>query len=139
MVNSDHLSSTNTPLSVLRAGLRSFELSSKVLRLKRLIMTNAKEPTRRVKGESPWYLIVTCRNQDDIAAKVTLFAKHVAEHGGADVNVSPNYAVELTRIHASFRELPNNPIQFREQLEQAGSVFYPRRARKGWRRTTPTL
>ena len=83
-------------------------------------MTNAKEPTRRVKGESPWYLIVTCRNEDDIAAKVTLFANHVAEHGGADVNVSPNYTRELTRIHASFRELPNSPIQFREQLEQAG-------------------
>ena len=70
-------------------------------------MTNGKEPTKRVKGESPWYLIVTCRSEDDIAAKVTLFARHVAEHGGADVNVSPNYTRELTRIHASFRELPN--------------------------------
>jgi hypothetical protein len=85
-------------------------------------MTNAKEPTKPVKGESPLYLVVTCRSEDDIAARVTLFAKHVAEHGGADVNVSPNYTIELTRIHASFRELPNNPIQFREQLEQAGFI-----------------
>jgi hypothetical protein len=85
-------------------------------------MTNTKEPTKREKGESPLYLIVTCRSEDDIAAKITLFAKHVAEHGGADVKVSPDYSVDLTRIHASFRELPNNPIQFREQLEQAGFI-----------------
>ena len=33
-------------------------------------MTNAKETTKRVKGENPWYLIVTCRSEDDIAAKI---------------------------------------------------------------------
>ena len=85
-------------------------------------MTNTKEPTKREKGESPLYLVVTCRSEDDIAARVTPFTRHVAEHGGADVKVSPDYSVDLTRIHASFRELPNNPIQFREQLEQAGFI-----------------
>ena len=76
----------------------------------------------RGKAESTWYLVVKCRSHDDSTDKIALFAKYLTQHGGADINVSPNYTAALTRIHASFRELPDNPWQLLGQLEQAGFI-----------------
>jgi hypothetical protein len=83
----------------------------------------------RRKAEGTWYLIAKYRRhaeeyqrQADNAAKIGLFENYVAKHGAADIHITPNETDKLARIHASFRELPENPVEVREQLERAGFI-----------------